>query len=74
MGLQSTIYNTVLKRTSTFVLACVGAAFFFERTVDVGAKSLFEKVNEGVRYIINRKSTKHIFFITEIMGTHQTQL
>lgn len=51
MGLAGTIYNTILKRTSTFVLFAVGSAFFFERTVDLGAEVLFEKVNEGVSFI-----------------------
>jgi hypothetical protein len=46
-GISSTLYNSIFKRTSTFALACVGAALFFERTFDLGSELLFEKVNEG---------------------------
>jgi ubiquinol-cytochrome c reductase subunit 9 len=51
-GISSTLYNSIFKRTSTFALACVGAALFFERTFDLGSELLFEKVNEGVCYVI----------------------
>lgn len=52
MGLGSTIYNTFFKKTSTFILVAVGSAFFFERTVDLGAEKLFEKLNEGVSFTL----------------------
>ncbi|CAH0549791.1 unnamed protein product [Brassicogethes aeneus] len=47
MALSSTIYNTIFKRTSTFALACGISAFFFERTLDLGSETVFEKVNQG---------------------------
>ncbi|XP_014278528.1 cytochrome b-c1 complex subunit 9 [Halyomorpha halys] len=47
MGLSSTLYNAVLKRTSTYTLALVTAAFFFERTFDLATEKLFENYNEG---------------------------
>lgn len=47
-GISRTIYNAVFKRTSTFALAVIATAFFFERTVDLGAEKLFEEVNKGV--------------------------
>lgn len=48
MSLQSTIYNTVFKRTSTFALACVASAFFFERGFDLACETVFNRINEGV--------------------------
>ncbi|KAJ8982573.1 hypothetical protein NQ317_005044 [Molorchus minor] len=47
MALSSTLYNSIFKRTSTFALACVACAFFFERTFDLGVDTLFNKINEG---------------------------
>lgn len=48
MSIQSTIYNALFKRTSTFALAVVSGAFLFERSFDLGSVTLFEKINEGV--------------------------
>ncbi|XP_076255452.1 ubiquinol-cytochrome C reductase complex subunit oxen [Rhynchophorus ferrugineus] len=47
MSVQSTIYNTVFKRTSTFALACVASAFFFERGFDLACDTIFNRINEG---------------------------
>lgn len=51
-GIVGTIYNTIFKRTSTFVLAVIGSAFVFERTLDLGVEVAFEKINEGVSHYI----------------------
>lgn len=51
MGLSSVVYNTVFKRTSTFALAIITSAFFFERAVDHGVDIFFDIHNEGVCYI-----------------------
>jgi len=37
----------VFKRTSTFAVAIIASAFFFERAFDVAADSIFESVNKG---------------------------
>ncbi|XP_050499464.1 cytochrome b-c1 complex subunit 9 [Diabrotica virgifera virgifera] len=47
MGLSSTIYNSIFKRTSTMALAVVVSAFFFERTFDLATDTFFERYNEG---------------------------
>ncbi|XP_075170069.1 ubiquinol-cytochrome C reductase complex subunit oxen [Haematobia irritans] len=41
------IYNTLLKRTSTFAVVALASAFFFERSLDVASESLFQSVNKG---------------------------
>lgn len=48
MSLGQTIYNSVFRRTSTFALATIAAAFIFERTFDLGCTVAYEKINEGV--------------------------
>ena len=42
------IYQLVFKRSSTFTLAMVISAMFFERAADHFCESIFEKHNEGV--------------------------
>ena len=42
------IYNTLLRRTSTFALTIMGGVFVFERVFDQGADYLFEYMNRGV--------------------------
>ncbi|EDV36710.1 uncharacterized protein Dana_GF13094 [Drosophila ananassae] len=41
------IYNTLFKRTSTYAVAIIASAFFFERAVDVSSNLIFETVNKG---------------------------
>lgn len=50
MSLQTTIYNTVFKRSSTFALAFVASAFFFERGFDLAAQTIYDKINEGKQW------------------------
>jgi len=47
MALVNTIYNNLFRRTSTFALGVIGAAFFFERGLDYTAESIFESRNQG---------------------------
>ncbi|XP_022907132.1 cytochrome b-c1 complex subunit 9 [Onthophagus taurus] len=47
MSFQSTLYNSIFKRTSTLVAVAVVGAFFFERTLDLGAESIFNSINKG---------------------------
>lgn len=42
------IYNTLFKRTSTYAVAIIASAFFFERAIDVSSVAIFESVNKGV--------------------------
>ncbi|XP_017785158.1 PREDICTED: cytochrome b-c1 complex subunit 9 [Nicrophorus vespilloides] len=50
MALNSTLYNAIFKRTSTFVLLAMASTFFFERTFDLSAESIFRSVNQGKLY------------------------
>jgi len=52
MALVRTIYNSLLKRTSTYALTIVCGAFIFERTFDQGADYLFEYINQGVSLLL----------------------
>ena len=47
MGASSFLYNNVLKRTSTYTLAVVMGAFFFERTFDMVTENIFDNYNKG---------------------------
>ncbi|KAL3185872.1 hypothetical protein MRX96_028754 [Rhipicephalus microplus] len=46
-GFVNVLYNSIFKKTSTFALAVVVGAFFFERATDVAADAIFESVNKG---------------------------
>ncbi|XP_066255839.1 cytochrome b-c1 complex subunit 9 [Euwallacea similis] len=47
MSLGSTIYNSIFKRSSTFALTLVGAAFIFERGFDLTCDGIFDNINKG---------------------------
>jgi ubiquinol-cytochrome c reductase subunit 9 len=49
-GPMSVVYNSLFKRTSTFVTVAVFSAFFFERTVDVAANAIFDSRNKGKQW------------------------
>jgi len=42
------VYNTFLRRTSTFTLTIIAGVFVFERVFDQGADYLWEYLNRGV--------------------------
>lgn len=44
----TTLYNLVLKRTSTFAVVVLAASFVFERGFDMASVKIFESVNKGV--------------------------
>lgn len=46
------IYNTLFKRTSTYAVAIMASAFFFERAIDVSANMIFDTVNKGVSFFV----------------------
>ncbi|XP_055374852.1 cytochrome b-c1 complex subunit 9 [Condylostylus longicornis] len=41
------LYNILFKRTSTYAVGIVASVFFFERTFDLAAESIFTSVNKG---------------------------
>lgn len=47
-GVVSLVYNSVFKRTSTFIAAGVVGAFYFERLCDVITDTIFDNYNRGV--------------------------
>ncbi|XP_012528498.1 cytochrome b-c1 complex subunit 9 [Monomorium pharaonis] len=47
MAFGGTLYNLVLKRTSTFTIAVLASAFVFERAFDVAADEIFDTINKG---------------------------
>ena len=51
MGLISTLYNNILRRSSTYALAIVTGAFFFERGFDLASENLYNEINRGVLII-----------------------
>ena len=64
MGLISTLYNNVLRRSSTYALAIVTGAFFFERGFDLASENLYNEINRGVLVIAGetwKHFTNHIF-------------
>jgi hypothetical protein len=49
-GIGALAYNFVFKRTSTFLVAAVGTAFFFERGVDAVTNAIFDGNNRGKQW------------------------
>ncbi len=48
MSFVTTLYNNVLRRSSTYALAIVSGAFFFERAFDLATEHLYSEINKGV--------------------------
>ncbi|ESO83311.1 hypothetical protein LOTGIDRAFT_146559 [Lottia gigantea] len=48
MTFVTTLYNSVLRRTSTFILAMVVTAYAFDRVVDEGGEAIWRYHNRGV--------------------------
>jgi len=55
MSLSRTLYQSVFKRTSTFTLACILGAVFFERAFAQGTDYLWLRMNQGKLYPDVRK-------------------
>lgn len=55
MSLTQTVYNAVFKRTSSFALAVVVGAVFFERCFDQAGDGLFNYINRGKQWKDLRK-------------------
>ena len=48
MSLVTKLYNNIFKRSSTYALAIVTGAFFFERSFDLTADYIWNENNKGV--------------------------
>ncbi|KAG5316314.1 QCR9 protein, partial [Acromyrmex insinuator] len=55
MGFSSTLYNLVLRRTSTFTVVVLASAFIFERGFDMASEKIFDTINKGKQW----KDIKH---------------
>ncbi|KYQ54645.1 Cytochrome b-c1 complex subunit 9 [Trachymyrmex zeteki] len=55
MGFGGTLYNLVLRRTSTFTVAVLASAFIFERAFDMASEKIFDTINKGKQW----KDIKH---------------
>ncbi|XP_011879334.1 PREDICTED: cytochrome b-c1 complex subunit 9 [Vollenhovia emeryi] len=55
MGFGGTLYNLVLRRTSTFTIAVLASAFVFERAFDMASEKIFDNINKGKQW----KDIKH---------------
>jgi len=55
MTIQRTLYQSIFKRTSTFTLACILGAVFFERAFAQGTDALWLRMNRGKLYSDVRK-------------------
>ena len=55
MSLVSTLYNAVLRRSSTYAVAIITGAFFFERAFDMATEKIFDDINKGVKTLTKVK-------------------
>lgn len=71
------IYNTLFKRTSTYAVAIIASAFFFERAIDVSSNMIFDSINKGVSFFAYVRQVHfqiYIFLVAETMEGHQEQI
>ncbi|KAK4029775.1 Cytochrome b-c1 complex subunit 9 [Daphnia magna] len=61
MSLVAKLYNNVLRRSSTYALAIVTGAFFFERGFDMATEHLYSEINKGKLW----KDIKHNYVPAE---------
>ncbi|XP_025419914.1 cytochrome b-c1 complex subunit 9 [Sipha flava] len=50
MSIVNVLYKTVLKRPSRFFVVVAVTSLFFERTVDIGIESLYDRINRGKQW------------------------
>ena len=79
MSFLAKIYSSVLRRSSTYALAIVSGAFFFERGFDLATERLYDEINKGVRIYVVKFIHPQVFFIflsisLETMEGNQKQL
>ncbi|CAG2177512.1 unnamed protein product [Oppiella nova] len=56
-GLVSTLYRSVLNRTSTTMVVVILGALFYERGASMISDSIFDSVNRGKQW----KDIKHLY-------------
>jgi len=61
------IYNTLFKRTSTYAVAIIASAFFFERAIDVSSNMIFDSINKGVSFYYVRLKSAHFNIIFTLL-------
>jgi len=52
MSIVKVLYHTVLRRPSRFFVVVAVSSLFFERTVDIGIESLYDRINRGVSTVV----------------------
>ena len=53
------LYNSVFRRSSTYLLAVIAGAFIFERTKELVVDASFDNMNKGKQW----KEIKHLYGI-----------
>jgi len=48
MSVSKVLYQTILRRPSRFFVVVAVGSLFFERTLDIGIESLYDRINRGV--------------------------
>jgi len=48
MSISKVFYQTILRRPSRFFVVVAVGSLFFERTLDIGIESLYDRINRGV--------------------------
>jgi len=56
-GFVSTLYRTVLGRTSSTAVVVIVGALFYERGVSIISDSIFDSINKGKQW----KDIKHLY-------------
>jgi hypothetical protein len=51
------LYNSVFRRSSTFLFAVIAGAFIFERTKELIVDATFDNINKGKQW----KDIKHLY-------------
>ncbi|XP_015366925.1 PREDICTED: cytochrome b-c1 complex subunit 9 [Diuraphis noxia] len=50
MSVVKVLYQTVLRRPSRFFVVVAVGSLFFERTLDIGIESLYDRMNRGKQW------------------------
>lgn len=75
MGIARQAYNTLFRRSSTFMVTIFVGAFVFERVFDDGMDRLWERINQGVSYtLFVALRTKIMRALSKTISVHSTWL
>ncbi|CAH1724461.1 unnamed protein product [Aphis gossypii] len=50
MSITKVFYQTILRRPSRFFVVVAVGSLFFERTLDIGIESLYDRINRGKQW------------------------